>query len=139
MTAQPIHSERVRANGLDFHVNACGDGDRLALFLHGFPELGHSWRHQLPVLAELGYRAWAPDLRGYGRSDRPVGLDAYAIEKLVDDVGGLIDAAGTRETVLIAHDWGAMIAWQFAAHRVRPLSRLVVMNGPAPGPGRAPG
>ena len=128
-----IRAERVRANGLDFHVNAAGEGDRLALCLHGFPELGMSWRHQLPRLASLGYRAWAPDLRGYGESDRPKGLAHYAIEELMDDVAGLIDAANPRETVLIAHDWGAMIAWQFAAHTVRPLDRLVILNGPPPG------
>ena len=64
---QLIRQERIRANGLDFHVNACGEGDRLALCLHGFPELGFSWRHQLPMLASLGYRAWAPDLRGIPR------------------------------------------------------------------------
>ena len=100
-----IRSERVRANGLEFHVNTCGEGDRLALCLHGFPELGISWRRQLPALAALGYRAWAPDLRGYGRTDRPEGLKHYAIESLLEDVAGLIDAADARETVLIAHDW----------------------------------
>lgn len=130
-----IRAERVRANGLDFNVNMCGSGDRLALCLHGFPELGFSWRHQLPLLASLGYRAWAPDLRGYGQTDRPQGLEHYAIEKLVEDVGCLIDASGARETILIAHDWGAMIAWEFAAHRVRPLERLIIMNGPPPGIG----
>ena len=128
-----IREERVRANGLEFHVNACGEGDRLALCLHGFPELGFSWRHQLPALAALGYRAWAPDLRGYDETDRPEGPGAYAIEHLVEDVAGLDDASGAREVVLVAHDWGAMIAWQFAAHRVRDLDRLVILNGPAPG------
>lgn len=131
-----IRSERVHANGLDFHVNTCGEGDRLALCLHGFPEIGHSWRHVLPVLAAQGYRAWAPDLRGYGQTDRPAGIDAYAIEHLLDDVGALIDASGARETILLAHDWGVMIAWPFAAHRVRPLDRLVILNGPPPGMGQ---
>ena len=128
-----IRQERVRANGLSFHVHVCGDGDRLALCLHGFPELGYSWRHQLPLLASLGFRAWAPDLRGYGQTDRPTGLEPYAIEHLVQDVASLIDASGARETTLLAHDWGAMIAWQLACHRIRPLERLIVMNGPPPG------
>lgn len=131
-----IHSERVHANGLDFNVNVCGEGDRLALCLHGFPELGFSWRHQLPLLASLGYRAWAPDLRGYGRTDRPQGLDHYAIERLVEDVSALIDASGARETTLLAHDWGAVIAWQFAAEQARNLERLVILNGPPPGGGQ---
>ncbi len=127
-----IHSIDVKGNGLRFHVLEAGSGDRLALFLHGFPELGFSWRSQLPLLAELGYRAWAPDLRGYGKSDRPQGLSEYAIETLMDDVAGLIDASGARETLLIAHDWGGVIAWYFALRRIRPLERRVVMNLPHP-------
>jgi pimeloyl-ACP methyl ester carboxylesterase len=112
-------------------------GDRLALCLHGFPESWYSWRHQIPLLARLGYRVWAPNLRGYGRSDRPKGHRAYAVETLMDDVGGLVDAAGARETVLLAHDWGAIIAWLFAMRRVRPLDRLVIMNVPHPAAARA--
>ncbi len=127
-----IHEIEVKANGLRFHVLEAGSGDRLALFLHGFPELAFSWRAQLPLLAQLGYRAWAPDLRGYGGTDRPQGLPAYALEKLMDDVAGLIDASGAKETVLLAHDWGGVIAWYFALRRIRPLSRLVVMNLPHP-------
>jgi len=127
-----IREEVVHANGLRFRVLAAGTGDRLALCLHGFPDLGFSWRYQLPVLAELGFRAWAPDLPGYGGTDRPQGLSEYAIEKLMDDVAGLIDASGAKETVLIAHDWGGVIAWYFALRRIRPLSRLVVMNLPHP-------
>jgi pimeloyl-ACP methyl ester carboxylesterase len=132
MTAGAIAHEYVRANGLRFHVATCGAGDRLALCLHGFPECWFSWRHQMPLLAELGYRVWAPDLRGYGDSDRPAGVAAYAIEPLMDDVAGLIDAAGARSTLLIAHDWGGVIAWYFAMRRVRPLDRLVIMNLPHP-------
>lgn len=127
-----IGHEFVQANGLRFHVATCGTGERLALCLHGFPECWYSWRHQMPLLARLGYRVWAPDLRGYGESDRPLGIQAYAVERLMDDVAGLIDAAGARSTVLIAHDWGGVIAWYFALRRVRPLDRLVVMNLPHP-------
>ncbi len=127
-----IREIEVKTDGLRFHVLEAGAGDRLALCLHGFPELGFSWRYQLPLLAELGFRAWAPDLRGYGGSDRPQGMHEYAIERLMDDVASLIDASGARETVLIAHDWGGVIAWYFALRRIRPLSRLVVMNLPHP-------
>ena len=127
-----IHERQVQANGLRFRVLEAGSGDRLALCLHGFPELSFSWRHQLPLLAELGFRAWAPDLRGYGGTDRPQGLSEYAIEKLLDDVAGLIDASGAKETTLIAHDWGGAIAWWFALRRIRPLARLIVMNLPHP-------
>jgi pimeloyl-ACP methyl ester carboxylesterase len=125
-----IRHETVQANGLRFHVATCGQGDRLALLLHGFPECWFSWRDQLPLFADLGYRAWAPDLRGYGESSRPLGIEPYAIERLMDDVGALIDASGARSTVLVAHDWGAIVAWFFAMRRVRPLERLVIMNVP---------
>jgi epoxide hydrolase 4 len=123
---------RIDANGLRFHVTEQGSGDRLALLLHGFPELSYSWRHQLPVLAEEGWRAWAVDMRGYGRTDRPADREAYAIERLMDDVADLIDASSARETWLIAHDWGGVVAWYFALRKLRPLARLTVMNLPHP-------
>jgi len=128
-----IRSERVHANGLDFHVNTCGEGDRLALCLHGFPEIGYTWRHQLPLLASLGYRVWAPDLRGFGQTDKPRGVSQYAFEHLIDDVAALIDASGTKETLLLAHDWGVVIASQIAFHQIRPLEGLVLFNGAAMG------
>lgn len=122
----------VEANGLRFEVAECGSGDRLALCLHGFPELNFSWRHQMPLLAAKGWRVWAPNLRGYGASSRPEGIDAYRIDRLVEDVAALIDASGAREVMLVAHDWGAIIAWVFAIRAVRPLTRLVIMNVPHP-------
>ncbi len=138
-TDPQIQTRMVEANGLRFEVDECGSGDRLALCLHGFPEHSHSWRFQLPILAELGYRAWAPNLRGYGNSSRPAGKDAYSIENLMADVAGLIDASGCRETILLAHDWGAVIAWYFAMRAPRPLQRLIICNVPHPGPGSKKG
>jgi pimeloyl-ACP methyl ester carboxylesterase len=128
-----FHHLRVRANGLSFHVAEAGGGDRLALCLHGFPECWYSWRHQMPLLARLGYRVWAPDLRGYGESDRPTAVRDYAIETLMEDVAGLIDASGARETLLVVHDWGGIVGWFFALRKIRPLHRLVCMNIPHPG------
>ena len=127
-----IRTMTVQANGLNFEVDECGSGNRLALCLHGFPEHSFSWRYQLPHLAELGYRAWAPNLRGYGSSSRPVGVGAYSVENLMADVAGLIDAAEAKDTVLIGHDWGAVIAWYFAIRRIRPLKQLVICNVPHP-------
>ena len=131
-TVTAIRTRFVSANGLDFEVHECGQGDRLALCLHGFPESAYSWRHQLPLLAELGYRAWAPNLRGYGGSSRPAGVDAYRIEHLVGDVVTLIDAAGASRTVLLGHDWGGGIGWMTALTRACPLDGLVIMNAPHP-------
>jgi pimeloyl-ACP methyl ester carboxylesterase len=128
----PVTHRSVQANGLRFHVAELGSGEKLALCLHGFPECWYSWRHQMPLLARLGYRVWAPDLRGYGESERPTRLADYALEELLADVAGLVDAAAARSTLLLAHDWGGIIGWTFAMRRVRPLERLVVMNCPHP-------
>lgn len=128
-----VVTRRVAANGFDFAVDEAGEGDRLALCLHGFPESRFSWRFQLPLLARMGYRAWAPDLRGYGETEpKPQDVASYRIERLMEDVAALIDASGAREVTLIGHDWGAGLAWTFAANRVRPLERLVIMNVPHP-------
>lgn len=127
-----IETMFVEANGLRFEVLACGRGPDLALCLHGFPEVALSWREQMPVLAELGYRVWAPNQRGYGRSSRPARVEDYAIERLIEDVAGLIDASGARRVVLLGHDWGALVAWCFAARRVRELEKLVIINVPHP-------
>ena len=126
----------VEANRLTFEVAETGEGDRLALCLHGFPELHYSWRHQMPALAEMGYRVWAPNMRGYGGTDRPEGKIAYRLENLAADVAALIDASGAREVTLIAHDWGAIVAWYFAIKRLRPLKALVILNVPHPLCGR---
>ena len=119
-------------NGLRFEVLEEGSGDRLALCLHGFPEHAISWRHQMPVLAGMGYRVWAVNQRGYGRTTRPAQVADYALPHLMDDVAALIDASRARSVVLIGHDWGAMVGWSFAAGKVRPLERLVIMNVPHP-------
>ena len=127
-----IETKMVDANGLTFEVDQCGSGDKLALLLHGFPESKFSWRYQIPLLVKLGYRVWAPNLRGYGKSSKPKGVMAYHLDRLVEDVGGLIDAAGAKETLLIGHDWGAIIAWYVAIRKTRPLEKLIIMNVPHP-------
>ncbi len=131
-----IETQMIAANGMQFEVDTCGEGDRLALCLHGFPEHSVSWRHQLPVLADLGYRAWAPNLRGYGNSSVPPDLEDYSLENLMSDVAGLIDVSGAKEVLLVAHDWGAVIAWYFAIREIRPLKRLIICNVPHPVPAR---
>ena len=129
---QDIETIEVEANGLTFEVATAGEGEKLALFLHGFPELNHSWRHQVRLMADLGYRAWAPNLRGYGNTTRPKGIKNYDIEILAEDVGALIDASGSKDVTLITHDWGGVIGWYFVMHKVRPLSRYIIMNLPHP-------
>ncbi len=129
-----ISIDWVEANGLRFEVAKAGpqDAERLALCLHGFPELHYSWRDQMPMLAQMGYRVWAPNLRGYGATDRPQGTEAYRMNTLVQDVAGLIDASGADDVTLIAHDWGALIAWHFAIKKIRTLKNLIILNVPHP-------
>lgn len=132
MPAPEVHTEWIQANGQRFEVLACGSGDALALCLHGFPEVALSWRETMQPLVEMGYRVWAPNQRGYGASSRPMHVQDYAIEQLMADVAGLIDASGAKRVVLLGHDWGAIVAWIFAARRVRPLEALVIVNVPHP-------
>ena len=127
-----IKIEFVEANGQNFEVAMAGTGKKLALCLHGFPELHYSWRFQMPVLAELGYKVWAPNMRGYGETSKPDEIRDYALDNLTQDVAALIDASGAEEVTLIAHDWGAIVAWSFAIQKLRPLKRLVIMNVPHP-------
>lgn len=123
----------VEANGFRFAVDEAGEGEHLALCLHGFPESRFSWRFQIPLLAEMGYRVWAPDLRGYGETEpKPQDVKSYLIDRLMEDVAALIDASGAKKVTLIGHDWGAGLAWTFVTHAPRPLDRLVIMNVPHP-------
>ena len=123
---------RLRATGLQCALDEAGEGDAVALCLHGFPESRVSWRRQLPALAGAGWRALAPDMRGYGDSDKPPGRAAYRLERLVEDVAALFEACGARRRLLVGHDWGAMVAWTFALRARLPLDGLVVMNVPHP-------
>src|SRR6185295_16829194 len=106
-----VRTRQVPANGLTFAIDEAGDGAKVALLLHGFPESRAAWRRQLPHLARLGWRAVACDLRGYGDSDRPARKADYVIDRLVDDVVALFDALGASRRLLIGHDWGGVIAW----------------------------
>jgi pimeloyl-ACP methyl ester carboxylesterase len=125
-----IEKGRLRANGLNFAVLAAGPRKGpVALLLHGFPEGKESWLPQLDALARAGWRAVAPDLRGYGESDAPKGVEQYSLAKLNDDVEGLIDALAEERVDLVGHDWGAIIGWSFASRfpdRVRSWSALSV-------------
>lgn len=108
--ASGISIRRVAANGLTFEVAVAGEGNHLALCLHGFPELNMSWRHQMKMLADMGYLVWAPNQRGYGATSRPIGVKNYRIDQTVADAAGLFDASGASRLTLIGHDWGGAIA-----------------------------
>ncbi len=127
----------LQTAGAELEFWEAGAGPAVVL-LHGFPELAYSWRHQVPVLAEVGFRVIAPNQRGYGQSSRPREVDAYNIDTLASDVIGLLDAVGVAEAVVIGHDWGAPVAWHTALRypdRVRAVGSLSVPHSrraPAP-------
>ncbi len=126
---------RVEANGICFEIATMGEDARenpLAICLHGFPEHAYSWRRQMPLLAGLGYRVWAPNLRGYGNTDQPTGLAAYALDTLVEDVAALVRASGASEVLVLAHDWGGMLAWLLAMRHPELVQHLVICNMPHP-------
>ena len=122
---------RIEANGIRLHVVERGAGDAV-LLLHGFPDFHHTWRHQLDALAAGGVRAIAPDLRGYGASDRPRGTRAYAVEAIVADVLALLDALDVPRAVVVGHDWGGVIAWYLAMHHAARLRGIAILNAPHP-------
>ena len=130
-----IKHRTVQTNGIKMHIaeafpppGAAGRGP-LVLLLHGFPELWYSWRHQLPALADAGYHAVAPDMRGYGGTDAPLEIEAYSMRRMTADIAGLVDALGEREAVVAGHDWGSPIAWHCALlypERFRAVAALSV-------------
>jgi pimeloyl-ACP methyl ester carboxylesterase len=119
----------IRANGLDMAVYEQGTGSPVVL-LHGFPELAYSWRHQLPVLAGAGFRAIAPDQRGYGFTTAPEDVADYGISQLIADVHGLLDALDLDSASFVGHDWGALVLWHMAMLAPERIDKLVILNLP---------
>ncbi len=110
-------------------VHELGKGPPVIL-LHGFPEIAFSWRHQLPALAAAGYRAIAPDQRGYGATDKPGSVGDYTIQHLIADVTGLLDALSLERALFIGHDWGALVLWQMALLEPGRMAGLINLNIP---------
>jgi pimeloyl-ACP methyl ester carboxylesterase len=106
----------VESNGIKIHIAEAGAG-LLVLLCHGFPESWYSWRHQIEALSEAGYHVVAPDMRGYGQTDRPQATDKYSLFHLVGDMVGLVNAVSDKPAVVIGHDWGAPVAWHCALFR----------------------
>jgi soluble epoxide hydrolase / lipid-phosphate phosphatase len=117
MIDDAIQEHTVSVNGHEiFYLTAGPESGPLVILIHGWPELSLSWRHQLPCLASLGFRAVAPDMRGYGRSTIHDRHDDYAQEKVVADMLGLLGALGREHAVWVGHDWGSPVAWNIASH-----------------------
>lgn len=132
----PVHTRMVQTNGVTLRVTEAGvRGAPLVVLCHGFPELAFTWRHQIDALAAAGYHVLAPDQRGYGGSDKPEAVEAYAVDKLTADVVGLLDHVGAEQAVLVGHDFGAVVAWTaplLAPRRFRAVAGLSLPPVPRP-------
>jgi pimeloyl-ACP methyl ester carboxylesterase len=127
----------VETNGIRLRVALVGEGP-LVVLVHGWPESWYSWRHQIPVLAQAGFRVAAPDVRGYGGSDKPPAIEAYAIKEMCADVAGLVTALGENQAILIGHDWGASIVWNTALFHPEKVRAVAGLSVPHTGRGRMP-
>ncbi len=114
-------------DGVEIHYEVIGDGPPVIL-LHGFPDSGRLWRHQVPALAEAGFRVIVPDMRGYGESAKPADVDAYNILYLVADVGAVLADAGATSAHVVGHDWGAAVAWALASLAPNLVDRLAALS-----------
>ena len=119
----------VETNGIRLRIAEQGSGP-LVILCHGFPESWYSWRHQLAALADAGFHAVAPDMRGYGGSDRPHEIDQYTLFHLVGDMVGLVDALGAQSAVIAGHDWGAPVAWHAALLRPDRFPAIIALSVP---------
>ncbi|HEV7735422.1 MAG TPA: alpha/beta hydrolase [Candidatus Binatia bacterium] len=119
----------VSTNGISMSLRDEGKGQAVVL-CHGFPELGYSWRHQVPALAKAGYRALAPDQRGYGDTDRPSDVTAYDIHHLTGDLVGMLDALGIERAVFVGHDWGGLIVWMMPLLHPSRVAGVIGVNTP---------
>ncbi len=128
-----MQTKSVAIGSLNFTVDIAGADDAPpVLLLHGFPETRHMWRHQVAALGEAGFRAIAPDQRGYSQGARPGKTEAYVSDLIVADALALMDALGAPRFHLVGHDWGGQIAWLIAAHHAQRLKSLAVLSRPHP-------
>ncbi|PNY10066.1 epoxide hydrolase [Trifolium pratense] len=128
---EEIEHRTVEVNGIKMHIAEKGNKQGpVVLFLHGFPELWYSWRHQIVALSSLGYRAVAPDLRGFGDTDAPSSVSSYTGFHIVGDLVALIDLLGVDQVLLVAHDWGAIIGWYLCLLRPERIKAYVCLSVP---------
>lgn len=132
-----IRHRFIESNGIRMHLAEQGEGP-LVLLLHGFPELWYSWRHQLPALAQAGFRAVAPDVRGYGQTDAPEPVEGYSMLEQCADAVGILDALEEETAVVVGHDWGATNAWSFVRLEPERFRAIAALSVPFPPRGPAP-
>jgi len=133
----PLDAERVRVGEVELFVVQAGPRDgKPVVLLHGFPEFWYAWKGVIKPLADAGFRVIVPDQRGYDLSDKPPGVASYQIDRLGDDIAGLIQALGHDEACVAAHDWGGGVAWNLAIRHPERVRKLAVIDTPHPQAGR---
>lgn len=118
-------------NGVKIHYVTLGKGP-LIVMIHGFPDFWYTWREQMEPLSQAGYQVVAIDQRGYNKSDQPEGVDQYAMKILVEDVAAVVKAVGSEKAIICGHDWGGMVAWNFAMMKPALTEKLMILNLPHP-------
>jgi pimeloyl-ACP methyl ester carboxylesterase len=132
-----VRHRSILANGIRMHLAEAGEGFPVVM-CHGWPELWFSWRHQLRALSAAGFRAIAPDMRGYGETDSPADAAQYRTSVICADIAGILDALGLERAVIVGHDWGGYHIWQFGLRAPARCARLIGLNTPYRPPGRVP-
>ena len=140
LAADPVFSQDVwdrvehryaDSNGVKIHYAVLGEGP-LVVMIHGFPDFWYTWRHQMRALADHKYRVAAVDLRGYDLSDKPKGVENYAVPLVVGDIAAVVKAEKQTDAIIVGHDWGGAVAWAAAMRGDRRLERLAIVNSPHP-------
>jgi len=121
-----VEHHTVDNDGVNIHYVTLGEGDPV-LFVHGFPDFWYSWKHQMAGLAD-DYKCVAMDMRAYNKSDKPEGVENYSIDLLLSDIGAVIEDLGVDNLILVGHDWGGALAWQYAIQNPDDVNKLIICN-----------
>lgn len=123
-----LAGKRVEVNGVTYHVSDQGQGEKTVLLLHGMPDTSSVWRHLVPELLRAGYRVVAPDMLGYGATEKPVAVERYRSELILADLVALIELLGSKQMDIVGHDWGAILSWELVTHVPELFRRHVAIS-----------
>jgi pimeloyl-ACP methyl ester carboxylesterase len=123
-----LQGQKIEINGIQYHVSDQGSGDRVVLLLHGMPDTSSVWKHQVLELLRGGFRVVAPDLLGYGKTDKPQSVERYAGDLIIDDVMTIIEKLNLKQMDIVGHDWGAFLSWELVFHRPDLFRRHVAIS-----------
>ena len=123
-----LPGKTMKIGGYNYHVSDQGTGDKVAFLVHGMPDDGSCWKYQAPALLKAGYRVIVPDTLGYGKTDRPVGVEHYKLDKIIDHMFEIIDKLGLKDINLMGHDWGSAITWPMVLTRPELFRKFISMS-----------